>query len=98
VLTFCCLAVAYLWCARKIGIAPAVVGRELRAIGASVLVQAIVTAASFMAVAALGGTPLIVSLCGAGLGLLAFMLTLRVLQPAILVECGSLIGTVVVAQ
>ena len=59
---FCCLAAAYLRCARKIGITPAVVGRELRGIGSSVLVQAIVTAASFMALVALGGTPLITSL------------------------------------
>jgi PST family polysaccharide transporter len=94
VLTFSCLTVAYLWCAQKIGITPTVVGRELRGIGASVLVQAIVTAASFMALAALGGTPLVASLCGAGLGVLAFVLALSVLQPAILAECGALIEAV----
>jgi O-antigen/teichoic acid export membrane protein len=97
-LTFSCLTVAYLWCARKIGITPTVVGRELRGIGASVLVQAIVTAASFMAVAALGGTSLIASLCGAGLGVLSFVLALSILQPAILAECGALIATVVVTR
>ena len=95
VLTFFCLAVAYLWCARKIGITPTFAARELREIGASVLVQAVVTAAGFTAVAALGGTLLIASLCGAGLGVLAFVLALSVLQPALFAECGALITTVV---
>jgi len=98
VLTVCCLALASLWCARKIGITPSVIGRELRGIAASVLGQAIVTAASFMAVAALGGTPLIASLCGAGLGVLAFVLALSVLQSALLAECSALIATVVVTR
>jgi O-antigen/teichoic acid export membrane protein len=98
VLTVCCLALAYLWCAWKIGITPSVIGRELRGIGASVLVQAVVTAASFVAVAALGGTPLMASLSGAGLGVLAFVLALSLLQPALLAECSALIATVVVAD
>jgi len=98
VLTFSCLTVAYLWAARKIGITPSVIGRELRGIGASVLVQAIVTAASFMAVATLGGTPLMASLCGAGLGVLSFVLALSVSQPALLAEFGDLMRTVVTAR
>jgi O-antigen/teichoic acid export membrane protein len=99
VLTFSGLAAAYVWYGSRALQMPFthIIG-ELRWIGVSVFVQAVVTFATATAIDALSGNALSADLIGAALGGIALLFALVVLQPNILKEIRTLLSAVMGRQ
>jgi len=95
-ITFSCLAAAYVWwVCRTIGIAPGQIGAELRQIALCVLVQAAVTAAFVGVLRSVGASALAAGLIGAAAGLLALALMLRAFAPGVVREARSALGAAI---
>jgi PST family polysaccharide transporter len=98
-LTWFCLAAAYtIYCSPAIGIPRRAIIRELRAIGASVLVQASITAATMLGLETAGASAIVAGLLGAGLGAVTFVFALRALAPDLLLEGRTLLSAVITRQ
>jgi O-antigen/teichoic acid export membrane protein len=96
VVTFCCLALVYVfWGIRTIGIPPGGIVGQLRGIGACVLVQALVTAAVALGIRSAGFSSLVAGLVGAGSGALALALMLRTRARPLLDEGRAVISAAV---
>ena len=99
VVTFCCLALAYaLWGGRSIGIPPGSIIRELRGIGACVLVQGLVTVGTALGIEAAGGSSLVAGLVGTCTGALALALMLWTRERDLLVEFRVVVSSAVGRQ
>jgi O-antigen/teichoic acid export membrane protein len=96
VITFSCLAAAYVWwVSRTIGITPGQIGAELRQIAACVLVQAAVTAALVGVFRAAGASSLTAGIAGAAGGVLALALMLRAVAPGVVREGRSAVAAAI---
>jgi hypothetical protein len=96
VVTFCCLALVYVfWGIRTIGIPPGGIVGQLRGIGACVVVQALVTAAVALGIRSAGFSSLVAGLVGAGSGALALALMLRTRARPLLDEGRAVISAAV---
>jgi O-antigen/teichoic acid export membrane protein len=92
VLSLCFLATTYVyWGSRTIGLTPAGIARELRPVAASVVVQALVTAAAALAARSAGAGTLIAGLAGAGTGALVLALMLWTRARNLLDECRGVL-------
>jgi teichuronic acid exporter len=99
VLTFCCLALAYVsWGGRSIGIPLGSIVGELRGIGICVLVQALVTIGTALGIESAGGSSPVAGLVGAGTGALALVLMLRTRERDLLVEFRAVVASAVGRQ
>jgi O-antigen/teichoic acid export membrane protein len=99
VLTFCCLASAYvLWGGRSIGIPPARIVGELKGIGICVLVQALVTTVTALGIESVGGSTLVAGLVGASTGALALALMFWTRERDLLVEFRAVMASAVGRQ
>ena len=99
VLTFCCLALAYVsWGARSIGIPVGSIVGELRGISLCVLVQALVTIGTALGIESAGGSSLVAGLVGAGAGALALGLMLWTRERDLLVEFRAFVSAAVGRQ
>jgi len=93
VLTWCCLAAAYAWCAAyTIGISLADIFAAVRGIGTCVIIQAIVTATAKLGIETLNGSAMAAQIMGACAGVLALSFALRALQPTLLTEGWTLLS------
>jgi teichuronic acid exporter len=96
VLTLCCLAAAYAWCAaHTIGISLVDIFAALRGIGTCVIVQAFITATTTLGIEAASGSAMAAEVMGAGAGVLALLFALRALQPSLLTEGWTLLSAAI---
>jgi hypothetical protein len=79
------------WGGRTIGLTPAGIARELRPVAASVVVQALITAAAALAAKSAGASTLVAGLAGAGAGALALALMLWMRARNLLDECRGVL-------